>query len=89
MYCPVCNSHNTGKTGSCMYFCSNCLLEFTVQEDAPQIFYMDPEGNPVTITDKETASKLAGYFEKENDLTLASDDSHINTILKRIILEEQ
>ncbi len=88
MYCPVCSSHNTGKTGSDLFFCSNCLLEFTVQKDTPQMFYMDPEGNPVAIADKETALKLAGYFDNNHDGSFAGDDNQINTILKRITLEE-
>jgi len=87
VYCPVCQSHDTGKTGSGMYYCSKCLIEFNYHQDEPRLYYMDPEGNPIKIDSQETAAKLANYFEKESQLVLegSASEPDINDILYKII----
>lgn len=70
MYCPVCMSANTGKTGSDTYYCSECLLEFTCNGKEITIYYIDPEGVSYALKDRGEARKLADYIRQGNELPL-------------------
>ncbi len=58
MACPICHSINTGKVGNNTYYCADCLLEYTDKDGLTEIFYIDAEGTPFALKDKNIALKI-------------------------------
>ncbi|NLJ56215.1 MAG: hypothetical protein GX334_04090 [Firmicutes bacterium] len=68
MFCPVCRSINTGKVGSNVYYCADCLLEFTDKNGQMEIFYIDAEGASFALRDKNIALKLVETIRSGSQL---------------------
>ena len=66
MLCPLCNSINTGKIGSNIYYCSDCLMEFLVSGGKLKLHYIDAEGNTIVLKDKQMAQKIMAYMQEYN-----------------------
>jgi hypothetical protein len=66
--CPVCKSINTGKVGSNTYYCADCFIEFEIGGEKLKMYYIDAEGAPVILKDKETAQTLAAYLQEYSHL---------------------
>ncbi len=50
MYCPLCESIDTGKVGTNQYYCWHCLIEFSVKnEKEVSIYYVEDDGTLVDL----------------------------------------
>ncbi len=45
MRCPVCNGIQTGKIGSDSYYCWNCFVEFSMNQDGFEIYEVAEDGS--------------------------------------------
>lgn len=63
MLCPVCQGSNTGKVGSMLYYCASCLLEYSFDQGEYRVYYIDAEGQPIAVRDRDSARKLVSIIE--------------------------
>lgn len=50
MYCPLCNSIDTGRVGTNQYYCWHCLIEFSVKNKKEiNVYYVEDDGTLVDL----------------------------------------
>ncbi len=52
MHCPLCGTCDTGRVGTNQYYCWNCLLEFTQNNEEVKFFYVESDGSLVDVDEK-------------------------------------
>ncbi|NLK52626.1 MAG: hypothetical protein GX295_09325 [Syntrophomonadaceae bacterium] len=45
MKCPVCNGVQTGKIGAEQYYCWNCFVEFSMQNNSLEVYEVAEDGS--------------------------------------------
>lgn len=49
--CPKCNGHSVGKISKTRFFCAECCIEFSFNEQGKAVsYYADPTGTMVKAT---------------------------------------
>ncbi len=50
MYCPLCESVDTGKVGTNQYYCWHCLIEFNINnKNEINIYYVEDDGSLINV----------------------------------------
>lgn len=52
VHCPLCGTCDTGRVGTNQYYCWNCLLEFTQNNEEVKFFYVESDGRLVDVDEK-------------------------------------
>ncbi|MCG0276388.1 MAG: hypothetical protein L5655_09580 [Thermosediminibacteraceae bacterium] len=53
--CPLCGGKFTGKVGSNQYFCWECCVEFTINNNKVVIYELGDDGNLLPYGEKKAA----------------------------------
>lgn len=51
MKCPNCQSKDLGKIGSSQYYCWNCFIELTVNDDKVSLNQVEEDGSLTSLDD--------------------------------------